>query len=185
MDLVVNAPLKAYIRKRIAQAELDYVFKHVKKEKDCLANSLPLEPFDIPKPTYKQGLLFVLDFFHGPNCQARKFADGLVRTFIKVGCCHYDDNMTFVQFRSEMLGTGMASVQLPANCVTISSNSICELELLQSPFPSSDDVGPISTNIDDEDVDCFIDVVMLDVYDSIFGDEFMDLDIPEEFIDSD
>ena len=107
LDLVVNGPIKAHIRKLRAERILNYFeeFHDLFDEQKLLPEEDRIVPkWEVPKPDYKQCILDMIDLVK-TQFSTTKFQEGVKKSFISTGCFHKTDK-TFVIFKySNNLGT--------------------------------------------------------------------------------
>ena len=84
MDLVVNGPLKAAIRRRRCTGLFDYFQAWKIKRLAAAANKTTLPPFQPPKPKLADGIAALLDCCSS-SLATPEFKAGMKRTFVKVG----------------------------------------------------------------------------------------------------
>ena len=107
LDLVVNGPMKAHIRKLRAGRILEYFenYKELFDSQSLLPEADRVVPkWNVPKPEYKECILDIIGLLE-TKFQHVDFQKSIQKTFIKTGCYHRDDK-SFVQFKySNNLGT--------------------------------------------------------------------------------
>ena len=109
MDLVVNAVLKAEMRKlraKMVYDALDQFRTDLTRWSICVRddNTLPKPIFNPPKPTYKDGVQTMLNIHHG-KLKSVQFQDSLKKCFEKVGLIPFNDHGAYKEYIPKKLGT--------------------------------------------------------------------------------
>ena len=98
MDLVVNGPLKASIRRHRARNLFDYFqqWKIRRLSAGAAGNTLP--PFSPPKPKLADGIIALLDALR-TTLSTESFKHSMCRTFVRVGLLPQPSSNTFVEYK--------------------------------------------------------------------------------------
>ena len=99
MDLVVNGPLKAAIRRRRCHGLFDYFQSWKVKRLAATVNKTALPPFEPPKPKLADGLEALIDCCKS-SLATREFKASMKRTFVKVGLLKDESSKTFRIYKS-------------------------------------------------------------------------------------
>jgi hypothetical protein len=150
LDLVVNGPLKAYLRSKRAHALLDY-FKtfrnaYVQEKLKDDENEKRHQKWNPPKPTMIECLLNCKELFlEGGRFSSPTFIDSVQRTFLKCGLAPSTMDHTFSHYEEKKFTNG-AMLHAPSS--TLPYCSIVDEGLF-----FEDEMEALGAALDDDDVD--------------------------------
>ena len=203
MDLVVNAVLKAEMRKlraKMVYDALDQFRQELSTWSICVRddNTLTKPTFNPPKPTYKDGVQTMLNIHHG-KLKSVQFQDSLKKCFEKVGLIPFNEHGAYKEYTPKKLGsldsikfeTLNAEDSLAGWCVDVSTLRDCnyvdeEFAIpapVPAPVPTVVDLTAAAVDVDDvvhDDVD--VDAVVDDI---ISTDEVCGAASDDDSIDDD
>ncbi len=86
LDLVVNGPLKAHIRRKRSETILHYFREYSERFEEMRLAKQAMPPWKPPKPTFKESLLMMSNLINTGNFNTEKFKTSVKRCFIDTGC---------------------------------------------------------------------------------------------------
>ena len=119
LDLVVNGPLKAHIRRARSAAILKYFqeYRVLFEERRIAKQQMP--HWKPPKPSFIESLKIVSDLILRGNFNTPKFKESAKKSFIATGCFWYEDEISeeknFKQYDGRTTFHGTLS-EAPTNC---------------------------------------------------------------------
>lgn len=128
MDLIVNGPLKAAIRRHRIEGLFNYFQSWKIKRLAAGAARNPLPGFEPPKPMLADGLKALFDCLN-TTLAAENFTSAMSRTFVKVGLKTREDNEFAIYSAHKKLG--MTKDLLPSTEKAV-WNEVCEGHLGES-----------------------------------------------------
>ena len=119
LDLVVNGPLKAHIRRTRSQTILRYFTEYSATFEESRLAKKEMPPWRPPKPTFIESLKMVSDLINTGSFSTAKFKTSVQKCFVATGCYYYriDTNAKreFKEYDGRSIFHGTLS-EAPKNC---------------------------------------------------------------------